>query len=255
MRDPVSLVRSFLRHSEQFFTPHADTLHFMSFLNYRALIKIVLAWVPKDRVLVVPTAALSRDPAGTYRRILRFLNVSAPARLARQALVHSRHVWNPSQSICTMLGKCMDLCDERFSDVRALLKELYSADTRLLDGYLARHGWAPELRGLEAKTCATPPKSHFSNEGDGLCISWGLVLGRKSSECFASREACLSCCVRHEGDCADFYEDRWRECCEDLALHINHMVRSALRREVCPRGMSPGGCCVGFGHVELEHMQ
>merc|ERR1719253_932941 len=108
LREPVSMIQSWMNHGCDWLDPHGNEVSFWVGLQYHQLNNGVLGAIPPERLLLIPTAAMSLAPKLTMDRIMAFLGLDPwddPSVLQRR-----RNVLGKSPA-CSWVGRCVDLCD------------------------------------------------------------------------------------------------------------------------------------------------
>lgn len=249
LREPISLLQSWIRHAVDWINPHGDAIPICALLQYRVISTFVLPLIPRDRLLLVPTEAMRRDPHFTSQRILDFLGVAPVEGHVPFAHKSWQNRWD--SEFCSVVGRCFTFCRSKGSDILPVLHAAVAPEVVLLEQLLAQDGWPSHLHGLQRRWfCPHPPlretrAAAVSEERPGLC----QLNPERSRLCFASLDECQQCCEQHQGPCA-WYGDHWRTCCESMQLQS--LLDSLLRiRHRCSRTGMSGPCCLGKGRLRL----
>jgi len=249
VREPLLMIESWIKHAANWQTHHGDELYYTVGLLHRHLMHLVFSRIPKDRVLVVPTAALDREPEYTHQRIMEFLGLRATPAQGRQALAKRGNEWE--RGLCALLGRCFSLCDAQHNLFRSALSSFLAADKFQLDELLAQDGWPAHARGIgRAAVCSRRLDSTAPMLG--VCDALGALALPQKLRCFDTMDSCLSCCFSMEGDCK-LYGAKWLTCCEPLQAWYMTFLKREGRRLTCKGGTSPKlGCCGGRGRATFS---
>jgi len=243
VREPFAMVESWIKHASNWITPHGDALDYHAALQHRTLTQLLLNRVPKNRILLVPTAALAREPMKTYQRVLRFIGLDGRTTMGQQALAYAkrRNKWVP---VCTWFGGgCFRLCDPPNALFRDLLFAFLNADRVYTDKLLEDHGWPAQLRGIMRPPKCLSQKQVIPDDelSMGICSA---ASGFATQSCFQADAECMSCCFRMEGEC-EGYGGKWARCCGGIQTYFNDFLMAEGRKLVCQVTHSKGPCCTG----------
>lgn len=242
IREPISMVESWIRHAVDWIDPHGDAIQILAALQFSMLQIIVFPHIPRERILFVPTEALRRDPFLASQRIHQFLGVDPVDN--HVPFQSHKNPWD--SSFCSLIDRCFNICKDPpllASITIAVQPELPSLE-KLLDG----DGWPRHLHGLQNIWPCT--RSHMS-KSNHLDISIGVRSGicdpmfTGNSACFKSAVECEECCLKREGQCAE-YTGYWQRCCLKMQVDWLERALKSLRRP-CWRGP----CCIGTGNLAL----
>mmetsp|Transcript_108911 Transcript_108911/g.318723 ORF Transcript_108911/g.318723 Transcript_108911/m.318723 type:complete len:548 (-) Transcript_108911:35-1678(-) len=241
LRDPISLIQTWINRGAEWINPLGDPMGYYVGLQYRATLQI-LKVIPEERLLLVPTIALSRAPMLAYKRVMQFLGL--PEKTKRPFTIRENQFQRPC-----LFGGCFDFCRAP-GGLLAAAHALYRLEARGVEALLRRQGWPEGLVGLLPALPARCPNwvtpreapAHEAEADPGIC--YAMHFG--PSKCFESMADCLACCESHDNCPLD--SRRHNTCCVPLESALLKRARMLTRRALCGSSRSTQWPCnKGFG--------
>jgi len=234
LREPTAAIQSWMNHGCDWLDPHGNDVSFWVGLQYHQVRNGVLKVIPPERLLLIPTVAMTLAPQLTMQRVMAFLGLGPWNNT--DVLQRKKNVLkNPE---CSWFGRCVDLCDVRHN-FHNRLKAMLHADAEKTDELLATQGWPGHLRGiLPLRTCPPwVPGGGKAAPSEVLTCDAGFNADGTANHhnpCFEDAEGCVRCCDRHEGACG-LWSKRWEKCCLGMVRVHWTWLKQDLREHVCGR--------------------